>query len=95
VPKELELYRRAGTPSVRILRRKRGPELLRPGPEEVLAALDPTRTTTFATADSLNYLLAIVVQRAEEYPSLQTVEAVALLISLVLLVGGGWVCAVR
>jgi hypothetical protein len=74
---------------------KRGPELLRTGLEEVLAALDPIRTATFPTADSLNYLLAIVVQGAEEHPTLQTVEAVALLTALVLLVSAGWVCAVR
>ena len=69
--------------------------LLRPGPEEVSAALGPTRTTTSATADDLAHLLAIVVHRAEEHPTLQTVEAVALLASLVLLVGGGGVRAVR
>ncbi len=81
---------------VRIPRPKVGPELLlRPGPEEVLAALGPARTTTFAAADGLNYLLAIVVQGAKEHPTLQAVEAVALLSALVLVVGGGRVCAVR
>ena len=63
--------------------------MLRPSPEEVLAALETTRTTTSAAADSLDHLLAIVVQGTKEHPPLQTVEAVALLAALVLLVGGG------
>ncbi len=69
--------------------------LLRPGPEEVLPTLSPTQATASAAADSLDHLLAIVVQGAKEHPTLQTVEAVALLSALVFLVGGGRVCAVR
>ena len=65
------------------------------GPEAVLAALEFPCTTTFAAADGLYYLLAIVVQGAKEHPALQTVEAVALLTAFVLLVCGGRVCAVR
>ena len=61
----------------------------------MLANLHPTHATTFAAADSLDYLLAIVVEGAEEHPTLKTIEAAALLSALVLLVGGGWVCAVR
>ena len=69
--------------------------LLHPGPEAMLAALEFPCTTTFAAADGLYYLLAIVVQGAKEHPALQTVEAGSLLTTLVLLVSGGRVCAVR
>jgi hypothetical protein len=56
-----------------------------------LLALALYLSSTLATtaADSLDHLLTVVVQRTEEHPTLQTVEAVALLSALVLLVGGG------
>jgi hypothetical protein len=40
-----------------------------------------------AAADGLNYLLAVVTYGAQEHPTLQAVEAVALLCAFVLVVG--------
>jgi hypothetical protein len=61
----------------------------------MFAVLGPTRTTTSAAADNLHYLLAIVVERAKEHPTLQAVETAALLSAVVFLVGGGRVRTVR
>jgi hypothetical protein len=46
-------------------------------------------------ADGLDNLLAVVAYRAEEHPPRKAVEAVALLVSLVLLVGRGGLRALR
>ena len=48
------------------------------------------------TADGINNLFAVVVEGAEEYPTLEAVEAAPALLAAVLLhVGGGWVRALR
>ncbi len=49
----------------------------------------PARTAAASTADGLDYLLAVVVQGAEEHPPRKAVEAAALLTAFILLVGGG------
>ena len=49
----------------------------------------PTSAVAAPAADGLDYLLAVMTKRAEKYPTLQTVEAVALLAVVLLLDGGG------
>jgi hypothetical protein len=50
-------------------------------------AVYPSSALAPAAADGLDYLLAVVTQRAKEHPPRKAVEAVALLVSLLLLVG--------
>jgi hypothetical protein len=44
-------------------------------------------------ADGLDYLLAFVTKRAEEHPSLETVEAASALLAVLLLTYTDWVPA--
>jgi hypothetical protein len=67
-----------------------------------LSALDIETSAAYApraaaptVADSLDYLLSVVAYGAEEYPPLQAVEAVSLLVALLVLVGGGLLRALR
>jgi hypothetical protein len=45
----------------------------------------PARALAASAADSLEYLLTVVTDRAEEHPTLQAVEAIALLAALMVL----------
>jgi hypothetical protein len=54
-----------------------------------LAKLEDASTAAPAAADGLDYLLPVIVEGAKEHPSLQAVEAVALLSAFVLLAGRG------
>ena len=49
----------------------------------------PSSALAAPAADGFDYLLAVVVYGAQEYPSLEAVEAVTLLSPYVLLVGRG------
>jgi choline-glycine betaine transporter len=61
-----------------------------------LASLEATCTFAATAADSLDYLLAVVTNGAEEHPPLQAVEAVSLLsAAFVHLVGRGVLRALR
>jgi hypothetical protein len=53
--------------------------------------VDPTGAATASATDDFGYLLAVMTKRAEIYPSLQAVKAVALLATFVLAAGGRWV----
>jgi hypothetical protein len=65
------------------------------GPKHLPLAVYPSSALAASAAHSLDSFLAVVTQRAEEHPSLQAVEAVALLAALVLVVGGGVFGALR
>jgi hypothetical protein len=65
-------------------------------PLRVINPSHPPRAAAALAADGLHYLLAIMVQRAKEYPSRKAVEAApALLAVLMLLVGRGVLRALR